>query len=212
MLVDVVQGSPITKTFLATAVGLGILTACGVIAEVDIFYSPKMIFKYGEVWRFLTSLCYFGDFNIHTLVNMMSFLTFSAPLETGVFTGSPEDFLMFLFFGSSFAWLFGNLMHMVFLRKCVVSYALYYWSKHFGDLKIRMFALPFELKAQYMPFASLVMSFMMGGPLSCLQDMIGFVAAHLFFFVRDVVGTQYNISLLRAPKWLQRAAGPLKSL
>lgn len=204
-------GSPITRVYSMVSLGLGLLTLAEVFEECDLFYSPKMIFKYGQYWRIFSSLFYFGDLSPKMILHLTSFVQYSATLESNIFTGKPEDFIIFWTFGLSFFYIFGNMLSVAFLSECMVSYALYYWSKHFPDQQVTMFSLPFPVKVQYMPIVCMAMTWIAKGKTALFHDILGFFVSHLFFFLRDVVSAQYNVTLMRAPKWLQRAAMPLKS-
>ena len=103
------------------------------------------------------------------------------------------------------------MLSVAFLGELLLSYALYYWSKHFPDQQVTMFSLPFQIKVQYMPLVLLGMTYMTNGPWALLQDIFGFLVSHTFFFLRDVVRVRYNVRLMKAPEWLERATTPLKS-
>jgi hypothetical protein len=208
---DLLRSAPTTRILVIGSVVLGLLSMSGVVSPLDMFYSPKMIFTHREYWRFATSLLYFGDFNFMMLMNLFSFIQFMATIESQIFTGGPEDFLTFLAFGCPFFWLFGRIACLPFLSDPLVAYALYYWAKHFGDQKIEMTALPVQIPIQYMPVVCLALTWYTSGLVACVGSVLGFAAAHLFFFIRDVVSIEYNVSLLRAPRWLKQFVQPLRS-
>lgn len=205
------SGSPVTRIYSLVSLGIGLLTLSEVFEECDIFYSPKMIFQHQQYWRIFSSLFYFGELSPKMILHLTSFVQYSATLESNVFTGRPADFIIFWTFGLSFFYAFGNLLSIAFLSECLVSYALYYWSKHFPDQQVTMFSLPFPLKVQYMPVVCLAMTYMMKGRMALFHDLFGFMVSHTFFFLRDVVSAHYNVTLMKAPEWLEKATIPLKS-
>jgi Derlin-2/3 len=208
---DILEGASTTRLLVLTAILLSILSAVRVTSAFDYFYSPRMIFEFSQYWRIFTSLLFFGDFSCQMLFRLISFVQYSATLENKVFIGRPGDFIIFLAFGWIAFLAFGRLICAPFLSECLTSYCLYYWAKHFGDERIRIMALPIEIPVQDMPIVSLVFDCIYGGMTQCVAGLVAFTAAHLFFFIRDVVGIQYNKGFLRTPSWLQRFALPLKS-
>jgi Derlin-2/3 len=208
---DLLRAAPTTRILVIASAVLGVLSLSGLMSPLDMFYSPKMIFTHRQYWRFVTSLLYFGDISFMMLMQVFSFIQFMATIESQIFTGRPEDFLTFLAFGCPFFWLFGRVACIPFLSDPLVSYALYYWAKHFGDQKIQITALPIQIPVQFMPVVCLALTWYRAGFIVCLGDVIGFAAAQLFFFIRDVVSIEYDLSLLRAPTWLARFVQPLRS-
>jgi Derlin-2/3 len=208
---DILEVAPLTRALALGSVVLSVLSAAKVTSALDYFYSPRMIIEFNQYWRIITSLFFFGDFSFQTLFRLFSFVQYSATLESKVFMGKPGDYVIFLVFGWTLFLAFGRLICVPFLSPCLVAYALYYWAKHFGDEKIRIMTLPFDISVQYMPYVSLVFDYMQGGVMSCVSTLLAFVVAHLFFFIRDVVAIEYNKAFLRAPSWLQGLALPLKS-
>jgi Derlin-2/3 len=211
MFFEQLLGAPTTKYLAAASASLGLLQTLDVFTALDYFYSPTLIVKSGEIWRLVTSVLYGGPFNLGLVFNLMSFIQYAATIESRVFAGAPEDFILFLLFGSSVFYTFGRILCIPFLFPSLMGYCLYYWSRHFGDQEIQVMSLPFAIPVQYLPIAALFMTFQTTGYMGCVADILGYVAAHIFFFVRDVVSTQYNKPLLRAPHWLKQAVLPLKS-
>jgi Derlin-2/3 len=201
-MIEVLEGAPATKTFAIGSIVLSVLSAMKVTTALDYFYSPRMIFEFNQYWRLFTSFFFFGDFSFQMLLRLFSFVQYAATLESKVFVGKPGDFLIFLAFGWTIFLALGRLICVPFLSESLIAYALYYWAKHFGDENIRILALPIDISVQYMPFVSLAIDCVQGGPMKCLAALVAFAAAHLFFFIRDVVGIQYNKTFLRAPSWL----------
>jgi Derlin-2/3 len=208
---ETLDSAPATYLFAIASLALSILSAADVTSALDYFYSPRMIFEFHEYWRFFTPFFYFGDLGIETLLYLLAFVQKAGALESKVFIGKPEDFILFLAFGWAIFIGFGRLLCVPFLSKSLVSYTLYYSAKHFGDERVQIMGLPFHIPMQYTPLVVLALDLVKGGPMVAIATLVAFSAAHVFFFVRDVVGIQYNKSLLRAPIWLQRFAFPLKS-
>jgi Derlin-2/3 len=209
---DILEGAPATRILTFISIILSIISATHLASGLDYFYSPRMILEFKQYWRLFTSFLYFGDFSFQMLLRLFSFVQYSATLESKVFIGKPEDFIIFLVFGWIAFLTFGRLLCTPFLSDYLFSYVLYYWAKHFGDEHIRILTLPMDIPVQYMPVISLIIDFFQNGPRRCFSVMLSFIIAHLFFFIRDVVGIQYNKVLLRAPNWLQRVVLPLKSV
>lgn len=201
---------PVTKLMTGASVALGVMVMAELVGEEDIFFSSKRVFSDRELWRIATSLLYLGKFDITMLSRLIGFVQYSHTLEANVFTGRPEDYIVFLVFGTVFFTGLAGFVYVPFLSDCLISYLTYYWAKHFGDHKVQILSLPFQVDAMYMPLISIGLA-TLRGIIPVLQVLLGFAVAHLFFFLRDVIGVRYNLSLLRAPSWLTRATRPIHS-
>lgn len=52
----------------------------------------------------------------------------------------------------------------------------------------------------YLPFAFLFLSVLTGGDI--ISDIIGIIAGHIYYFLKDIVPIQYNYDILKTPAFL----------
>ena len=204
------ETTPVTRWLFVASSGLGVLVAAELLTEEQLYFSPRRVFGKGEVWRIATSLLYLGKCDLSLVMRMIALVQYSSTLEANVFVGCPEDYVIFIAFGAVLFVGLAGFVYVPFLSSCLVSYFLYYWSKHFGDQRVQITSLPFVVPAMYMPVICVLVS-ALTGVIPLLQTLLGFAAAHAYFFLRDVIAIRYNIALLRAPEWFLRAARPIYS-
>lgn len=52
----------------------------------------------------------------------------------------------------------------------------------------------------YLPYAFLALSVLTGGDI--ISDIIGIIAGHLYYFLKDILPIQYNYDILKTPSFL----------
>ncbi len=63
-----------------------------------------------------------------------------------------------------------------------------------------LFNLKFNFIDAYLPFVFLGLSVVTGGDI--LSDIIGIVAGHIFYFLKDIVPIQYHYDILKTPGFM----------
>ena len=55
--------------------------------------------------------------------------------------------------------------------------------------------------ASYIPIIMLVAHYFLSGIQAVIRELVGYSAAHLFFFIKDVIGLRYDLRILCVPQW-----------
>ncbi|OHS94635.1 Derlin-1 [Tritrichomonas foetus] len=200
-MMESLDKAPVTKCLLCICIVLSLLVSLGILYPFDLFFSMKMIRKYHQIWRILTSFFYFGDFSAGMVFQLISFVQYSSTVEKGLFSGQPIDYIIFLVFGMTMIttiseWFFTPLFFDIHL----ISYLTYYWSKHYGDQIVRLSIIPFPVKVQYLPIAVLVLRYNDNGMKVIVPSLLGYAISHIYFFVHDVINTKFHKNFFRAPE------------
>lgn len=138
---------------------------------------------------------------------MLCSVRFTRALETSL-TFS-QDFASFIWC-VSFLWAF-TLLLAYFIPQILLGHSLlfafvYIWSKYDPQADINLWG--FLVKAYQFPFVLLGLRMLMGG--GVIDDLLGLVAGHVYYVLRETVPQQYGWELLRTPQFVKRMvqAGP----
>jgi hypothetical protein len=119
--------------------------------------------------------------------------------ESSYFSTKPGDFLFFCLFGMVFLWIYSFFLPVVFLGTGLMSYFLYYTTKRAPDNRMMLFVLPLPVRAPYIPLIILALFLLAREHRSLLSTLGGYSGAHLYFFVKDLIGLRFDTHFLTAP-------------
>jgi len=193
---------------LLTRIGLTVIFCTTVLAQLEILNPmllalnwPLVINKL-QVWRLLTSVCFFGKFSFQFIFQLYFFSSFSSKLEANEIFAQPGDYLFFLLvqillldvISLCLAWPNGFPM----LGPSLVFAILYYWSRREPYAILNFFS--FTIKGFQFPFALCFFQLLMGG--NIWMDLLGLVSGHLYYFLKEVVPQEYGRELIQTPHFL----------
>ena len=69
----------------------------------------------------------------------------------------------------------------------------YYFYKRSPDIQV--FVIGFMALASYIPIIMLVAHYFLSGIQAVIRELVGYSAAHLFFFIKDVIGLRYDLRI-----------------
>lgn len=201
---SILPNAPVTKLYAFSAVTLSVLCSLKVLEINDVFYHPLVVKMNGEWYRLFTGLIFYGDFNVQSLVSLISFSKIASDIESVAFAGNSADFIIFLLFGAISNWIIASFTNQIIFSTILRSMVFYYYSKSFKDQTMRIQGLPFDIKGSFAPFIITALSLYEGGPKNVIFDVLGIVVGHIYYFIHDVMQVRYGTSLLQAPVFLRK--------
>lgn len=199
MIFEDLSSAPISLIFSIISIILSLLMNFQLIDSFQIFFDKKFIFENHEYWRAFTSMFCFGSLSAGTVFNLIFFIKSLTFVESSFFNSKPADFLLFSLFGWIFIWIYAYFNPTLFLSEIFDSYVTYYFYKRSPD--IHVFVIGILALAPYVPIILLAINYMFFGIKSVILDIIGYSIAHIYFFIKDVIGLRYNLRILCAPQW-----------
>ena len=209
MFLDNLPDSPISLVFSIISIILSLLINLQLIDNFQLYFDKKLIFENHEYWRAFTSIFCFGSLSTGTVINLVFFVRSLTYAESSFFSGQPADFILFSLFGWIVIWAYACFHPTLFLGQFFNSYVTYYFYKRSPDVHIVVVGI--VALAPYVPIIMLAINLLFNGARSLLMDIIGFSAAHMFFFIKDELGLRYNIRVLCAPQWANEGLKKLLS-
>ena len=119
------------------------------------------------------------------------------------FSSLPADFLLFSIFGWFIAWIYASIYPVLFLGSIMSAYYLYYSAKMNPDNMLVFMNLPFQVPFRYAPIVMLIFAFS-NGKSNGISNLVGYLAAHLYYFIKNVLGTKYDKRFFALPAWMNR--------
>ena len=164
------------------------------------------IFHKLQIWRLFTNLLIIGPFSTGFLFFCFFFYSNVRSLEIqAIKLRRYAEFIMMLFYIT----LSLNLINIIttyyfgfrsnFTLAHQLLYALVYIdSKREPQKNVMIYFI--TIKNCYVPYAFLLFSLITGG--SIIENIIGIVAGHIYFFFKEIAPIQNGIDLLKTPKFL----------
>lgn len=194
------KDTPFTTFFAVFSLGISMLIYFGVIDVYQVYFNRELIFQKYELWRLLTSLFYFGPISFDVIISVLCFIQYCSTTESSYFLNRPFDFILFCFWGFTALWIFSYFYPLIFLGQGISSYFTYYSAKRAPDAIAVAFALPIPMPAPYINIFFLLMYFFSHQYLILFVSLIGYLAAHAYFYLQDILSLKYGFNLLTAPR------------
>ena len=193
---------PFSKVLLTTILFTTLAVSFEVLSLRTIGFDAVKATRGLQVWRIVTDFLFVGGFSFGWLFEMYILSDFSAKLENNeLFRHNPGDYLQFLLFQMLSICFVSTLLDWPrgspFNGRALVFSIVYYWSRREPYGQVIYWG--FLIAAHQLPWAMLVLEFLMGGSLK--GSLIGAFTGHLFYFFREVLPAEKNIDLLSKPLW-----------
>lgn len=134
-------------------------------------------------------------------MSMMWLVRYGASIERDTFASDTADYLTFVLFGALVLLGLGHVLGMLILAKPLVLMVIYYWSRKNPDIEMS-FLFGLRFKAIYFPWVLVGFNVLMGG--MPVQEIVGIVVGHLYFFLVDVLPAQMGgRQVLSTPAFLR---------
>jgi Derlin-2/3 len=198
----------ITQYWFGAVVAVTLAANFGVVSPSQLLFHWPSITQGIELWRLVTCFLYLGPFSMNTLLSAYMLVSFSqkyeggGPFNTGA-GGGTADFAFCLMFAMASTLLTYPLLGPLFQLPPVftgnmIYYVLYLWSKRNPTSQANIWGVP--MPGSMLPFAYLGLTVVMG---HSYMDLIhGYLLAHLFYFLADVVPQVQGRDVLATPQFL----------
>ena len=197
-MLDQLSNAPWSRLFAASSLIISLLFYREIIDKFQLYFNLKLIIENKEFWRPFTSLFCFGSFSLNAVLAINNFIQYCTQVECSFFPNRPAEFLLFCLFGWSIMWIIASYYPIPFLGISNSYYFMYYLCKRNPDQQLRLMVLPIPLSSSIVPYVILALS-SSEGMSSIIPLLLGYGAAHLYFFIVDCLGLKYNINILKLP-------------
>ncbi len=212
-----VQVPPVTRCMLLLSLGLACLTTFTPVTEYHLYFNFRLIknLEVGtagltlQLWRFVTSIFYFGDLNAKTLFCLYVVRNLFSSIERRHFKNRPADFILFICYGCFCFQLVSVQLGWEFISPSLLALTLYYWVRMNPNFIVNVFEV-FHIRAPYFPLFMIIMRYILDQ--NYFYDIVGFTVGHIYYFVDEVVPKLPDTGgqkLLRAPQALADFCAPL---
>ncbi|KAG2393150.1 hypothetical protein C9374_009727 [Naegleria lovaniensis] len=156
-----------------------------------------------EFWRLITSAFFFGGFGMNFLFAFLIFIQYSAQLEKDRFDGRVADYIFCIIVGILAMSVFAYFTSAMLLSSSLMMYLVYIWCNFHPDSNLRLMFVPVEVPSRYFPFALAALHIVLGGGMETLiEDGIGILCGHIYYFLDEKYPQEYGSRLLTTPSLL----------
>ncbi|VDK47646.1 unnamed protein product [Cylicostephanus goldi] len=214
---------PVTRAYTTACVLTTLAVQLDFITPFHLYFNWDLIVKRYQLWRLITSFCFFGSFGFSFMFNMIFTYRYCMMLEEGSFRGRRADFvymrnfdgetcILVLFTGTNNSLILqilcGIFVQMVFLGQAFTIMLVYVWSRRNPHIQMNFFGV-LSFTAPYLPWVLLLFSLLLGN--NAIVDFMeyerfvpGIACGHFYFFLEDVFPyQQHGTRLLKTPNWLK---------
>ncbi|XP_052879382.1 derlin-1.1-like [Gossypium arboreum] len=169
----------------------------------NIALSYQEVFKRFQVWRLITNFFFLGPFSPFFAIRLIMIARYGVLLERVPFDKRTADYVWMLMFGALSLLVMAAIPFLwtPFMAGSLVFMIVYVWSREFPNAQISIYGVV-TLKGFYLPWALLALDLIFGA--SLMEDIIGMVAGHLYYFLtvfHRLAGGKY---VLKTPLWVHK--------
>ncbi|KAL2419794.1 hypothetical protein ABEF95_003045 [Exophiala dermatitidis] len=203
---------PVTRTIVAAMFVESALVHSGLLSPMWIIFHPSFVLKFPpELWRLLSSFILTGGgfsfvFDLYFMYTYASGLELNSPRFT-----QPGDFFTYVAFVSSVILATGGLLlgGVIFTQALLLAFIYTFAQDNRGQ---RAHFVIVQIPVEFLPWAMLTLTLIMGGPQAALQQGMGVIAAHLYDFLTRLYPTfQGGRSYIQTPAAVRRFFGADRS-
>ena len=118
-------------------------------------------------------------------------------LEDGSFRNQPADFIYMLLLGMISLLFIGPLLRINFLGSALTFMIVYVWARRNPFVHMNFLGV-FNFSAPYLPWVLLGFSFALSNTVP-INDFLGIVLGHVYYFLEDVYPKNTGRRLLKTP-------------
>jgi hypothetical protein len=192
---------PFTKIYLCASSITTLLVSIGIVSPYSVYYDSSLVFSNLQIWRLLTTFTFFGTFSFQFLISMVILVRFTRALETHPsFMNDFAGFMWAVSFMAAVMLLLSYIVTMPFLGSGLVFGLLYVWSKKDSDAAVPFWG-GFMVKGYQFPFVLMAFRILLGG--NVIDDLMGLLAGHLYYTLKEIVPHDYGYDLLKTPFFMR---------
>ncbi|KAL8280485.1 hypothetical protein RQP46_007133 [Phenoliferia psychrophenolica] len=177
---------PITKAYLIGAIG-----QCNLVTPLQLYFTYRSAFEYGQFWRVFTTFLYWGNLSLDFFFHLFFFMRYSRMLEESTFHGRRGDYVWLLMVSCTLLLILSPLSPSPFLASPLSFTLVYLWSRLNPAVRLSLFGI-ITITAPYLPFALCLFSWALspsgkGWGLGVIMgDALGLVAGHWWYFWTEI--------------------------
>ncbi|KAH8605076.1 putative Der1 like family [Trypanosoma vivax] len=190
---------PVTRRILVASVAITMLSSVRAVPFPYLLLDYSALKRF-ELWRPATAALFFGNFSFPWLISIAMFVSYLSYNEENDFKGKSGDYawmIVVLITGLTIGGL--SLSLPVTSGGLLMSLCWIFCKRH---PELRMALYSFEFNATTFPWVLLAFHFILGQ--NIVEDVLGIVVGHMFFFVKDLLPLTNPIDPLRTPSWFLR--------
>eukprot|EP00049_Salpingoeca_infusionum_P000830 m.42654 g.42654 ORF g.42654 m.42654 type:complete len:242 (+) comp10723_c0_seq2:99-824(+) len=199
---------PVTRYFVTGCLITTLAIRMNLCSPYDLYFNWDSIIQKWEVWRFVTTFFFFGDFGLEWLFHVYFLQHYLQRLEEGSFRGRSADLLyMLLVCGAALIVVAPLIVNMPFLGSPLTFMFVYVWARRNRAAQLQFLGV-LNFRAPYLPWVLLVFGLILGQ--SPLSDLLGIFVGHVYWYLEDVYakpaeqGGLGGPRVLKAPSFLQQ--------
>lgn len=173
-----------------------LVVASQVISPLNVYFNSTLIFREYELWRLVTNFFFFGSLGVDFVFHMFFLSRYCRMLEEGSFQGRSCDFFYMLLFGGALLTAFAPFVNVQFLGTSLTFMMVYVWGRRNASTQMSFLGL-FTFTAPYLPWVLLIFSTLIGS--QPITDVLGMIAGHVYFFLKDVYPDMTGREPLKTP-------------
>ncbi|ORC85997.1 uncharacterized protein TM35_000311830 [Trypanosoma theileri] len=194
---------PITQYVLGIAVLLTVISSFEVIDIERLLLTQKVITRM-ELWRPFTSAFFLGKFSFNWPFSLAILVMYSNYNEKFDYDGKSGDYLWMWLFMITAVTVLGLLIPLYITSSALMMGLCWVFCKRHPEMRMTLFV--FEFRANTFPWVLLVFHVIMGG--GFVEDIVGIIIGHLYYFVKDILPETQGVQLLQTPAWFLRYVMP----
>ena len=198
---------PFSRYYLTTIFALSFMTTymkLGFIFYLILDYD--LVFKKFQFWRLFTNIFVIGPFSMNFLMFCLMFYSIVVKSERqAIYIKRYAEFLMMIFYLIISINLLNYLSYLIFqikpgftLTNQFLHGLIYIDSKRDPERFSQIYFI--TIKNAYVPFCFMLFHILTGG--SIYDDIIGILAGHIYFFLKDIIPITYHKDILVTPTYV----------
>lgn len=198
---EIANTPPVTVAYIGTCIFLTVAVQLNILSPFQLYFNPSLILTKFQLWRLVTSFCFFGTFNFNFLFNILFAYRYCRMLEETWYSSRTADFIMMFLFCGCLTSIIAVFVQIIFLSHVLTMMLVYVWSRRNPFVRLNIFGV-IDVNAPYLPWVFLAFAFLLGN--NTLNDIIGIIVGHLYYFLEDVFPEQQNgFRVLKTPQFMK---------
>jgi len=173
---------------------------------LNLILDYNLAFKNFQIWRLFTNLLVIGPFSMNFLMFCLMFYSIVVKSERqAIYIRRYAEFLMMIFYLIISINLLNFLSYLILginpgitLTNQFLHGLIYIDSKRDPERLSLIYFI--TIKNAYVPFCFMLFHILTGG--SIVDDIIGILAGHLYFFLKDIIPITYHKDILVTPTYV----------
>lgn len=185
---------------MATTIGVML----GMVSPKSIYLDWYLVGARFQIWRLLTNFIFLGGFGFPFVMRMLYIARYGVQLERAAYEGRPADFAWMLIFNMIVllaVQLVAPFTRMSFSGIPLVFSLVYLWSREFPTADVGIYGL-FKVKAFYLPWTLMAIDMLLGQ--SIMEDVLGILTAHLYYFFAVLYPRTGGPNFLQTPELVKQ--------